>query len=152
MPARVVVYTDGGARGNPGPAAIGAVVVDPSREPPETVASVSETIGVATNNVAEYRAVIAGLEAALGLGAREVELRADSELVIRQLEGRYRVRTEALRPFHQEVQTLLTRFDRVRLTHVRREKNAEADALVNRALDALVEAEADGPADDGPAG
>lgn len=148
MPARVVVYTDGGARGNPGPAAIGAVVVDPHTEPPETVASVSEAIGVATNNVAEYRAVIAGLEAALEVGAREVELRADSELVIRQLEGRYRVKTETLRPFHDEARTLLTRFDRVRLTHVRRENNADADALVNQALDALVAGEDDGSAAD----
>lgn len=147
MTRRVVVYTDGGARGNPGPAAIGAVVVDPSKDPPETLASVSEAIGVATNNEAEYRAVVAGLECALELGAREVELRADSELVIRQLEGRYKVRTETLRPFYQEVQTLLTRFDRVRLAHVRREKNTEADALVNRALDeetASRDAETDG--------
>lgn len=147
MTRRVVVYTDGGARGNPGPAAIGAAVVDPSTDPPETLVSVSEAIGEATNNVAEYRAVIAGLEAALELGAREVELRADSELVIRQLEGRYKVKTESLRPYHQEAQTLLTRFDRARLTHVPRADNAQADALVNQALD-----EALGPGPDEAAG
>lgn len=151
MTRRVVVYTDGGARGNPGPAAIGAVVIDPAKDPPETLASVSEAIGVATNNEAEYRAVIAGLESALEMGAREVELRADSELVIRQLEGRYKVKTETLRPFHQAAQTLLTRFDRVRLTHVRREKNTEADALVNQALDEEA-ASRDAETDDAEAG
>ena len=83
----VEVYTDGGARGNPGPAAIGAVVVDPSTQPPTRLATVSERIGVATSNVAEYRAVIAGLEAARAFPARSLRMRADSMLVIRQLEG-----------------------------------------------------------------
>jgi ribonuclease HI len=132
----LVVYTDGGARGNPGPAAIGAVVLDPSSDPPEVVATVSECIGVTTNNVAEYRAVIAGLRAAQALGARRILLRADSQLVIRQLEGRYRVKQAHLRPLFEEAQALLDGFREVELSHVRREDNADADALVNAALDA----------------
>jgi ribonuclease HI len=132
----LVVYTDGGARGNPGPAAIGAVVLDPSSDPPEVVATVSECIGVATNNVAEYRAVIEGLKAAQAVGARRVVLRADSQLVIRQLEGRYRVKQAHLRPLFDEARALLEGFPEVELTHVRREDNVDADALVNAALDA----------------
>jgi ribonuclease HI len=132
----LVVYTDGGARGNPGPAAIGAVVLDPSSDPPAVVATVSERIGVTTNNVAEYRAVIEGLKAARGIGARRVVLRADSQLVIRQLEGRYRVKQAHLRPLFEEARALLDEFPEVELTHVRREDNADADALVNAALDA----------------
>lgn len=132
----LVVYTDGGSRGNPGPAAIGAVVLDPSSDPPEVVATVSECIGVTTNNVAEYQAVIEGLKAALAVGARRVVLRADSQLVIRQLEGRYRVKQAHLRPLFEEARALLDEFPEVELTHVRREENTDADALVNAALDA----------------
>lgn len=135
----LVVYTDGGARGNPGPAAIGAVVVDPSTDPPTTLATVSRTIGEATNNVAEYRALIAGLEAARAFSPRSLEVRADSELVIRQLEGRYQVRNAGLRPHYQRVRRLLRELrelGEVRLVHVPREENTEADALVNEALDA----------------
>lgn len=132
---RLIVHADGGARGNPGPAAIGAVVVDPSTDPPTVVATVSETIGVATNNVAEYRAVIAGLEAAAHHGAREVELRADSQLVVRQLEGEYRVKHADLKPLHAQARRLLDGFEATRVLHVPREQNADADALVNAALD-----------------
>ena len=132
----VEVFCDGGSRGNPGPAAIGAVVLDPSTDPPTVLASVSECIGVATNNVAEYRALIAGLEAALGFGPTTVRVRADSELLIRQLEGRYRVRNAGLQPLHREASALLARFARHELQHVRREFNTDADALVNAALDA----------------
>lgn len=135
------MYSDGGARGNPGPAAIGALVVDESVDPPVTLARISEAIGDATNNEAEYRALIAGLEAAREAGVRDVEVRADSELIIRQLEGRYRLKTESLRPFFEEAKQLVESFDRVRLVHVRREENAEADALVNEALDATIERE-----------
>ena len=135
-PDELVVYTDGGARGNPGPAAIGAVVFDPSTEPPAVVATVSECIGVTTNNVAEYRAVIEGLKAARSLGPRRVVLRADSQLVIRQLEGRYRVKQAHLRPLYEEARALLDGFPEIELTHVRREENVDADALVNAALDA----------------
>lgn len=135
-PRRVVVYSDGGARGNPGPAAIGAVVVDESTDPPTSLVRISEAIGEATNNVAEYRALIAGLEAAARVGAVEVDVRADSELVIRQLEGRYRVRNAGLQPLHRRARALLAGFHQVSLRHVRREENTEADALVNEALDA----------------
>lgn len=133
---RLVVYADGGARGNPGPAAIGAVVVDPTTDPPTIVATVSESIGVATNNVAEYRAVIAGLKVAERQGARHVEVRADSQLVVRQLTGEYQVKHAGLRPLFNHARALLDGFDEVRVVHVPREENADADSLVNAALDA----------------
>lgn len=136
MHDEVVVYSDGGARGNPGPAAIGAVVLDPSTDPPTTLATVSERIGITTNNVAEYEALIAGLEAARAFPARRVRVRADSQLVIRQLEGRYRVKQAHLRPLYERALALLEDYDEVDLAHVRREDNADADALVNAALDA----------------
>jgi ribonuclease HI len=132
----IVVYCDGGSRGNPGPAAIGAVVLDPATDPPTRLATVSERIGVATNNVAEYRALIAGLEAAAPYGARVIRVRADSELVVRQLEGRYKVKHEALRPLFFAARRLLDGYETVDLAHVRREHNVDADALVNAALDA----------------
>lgn len=132
----VEVFCDGGSRGNPGPAAIGAVILDPSVQPPRVLASVSECIGVATNNVAEYRALIAGLEAALEFSPTTVRVRADSELLIRQLEGRYRVRNAGLLPLFREASALLARFPVHELAHVRREYNTDADALVNAALDA----------------
>lgn len=132
----LLIYSDGGARGNPGPAAIGAVVMDPTTDPPGILATVSERIGVATNNVAEYRALVAGLEAARAFPARRVRLRADSELLIRQLEGRYRVKQAHLRPLYERARELLAGYDDVVLEHVRREENVDADALVNAALDA----------------
>ena len=133
----LVIYCDGGARGNPGPAAIGAVVLDPSTDPPSRLATVSERIGVATNNVAEYRALIAALEAAREFPARGVRVRADSQLVVRQLQGRYRVKQPHLRPYFERARELLAAYENVELAHVRREQNAEADALVNAALDAV---------------
>lgn len=132
----IVVYCDGGARGNPGPAAIGAVVLDPSVEPPRVLATVSERIGVTTNNVAEYEALIAGLRAAAPFRARVIRVRADSLLVIKQLRGEYRVRQPHLRPLYEEACALLKTYDVVDLEHVPRAANAEADALVNAALDA----------------
>jgi ribonuclease HI len=130
----ISVYTDGGSRGNPGPAAIGAVVYDMS-SPPQRLAVVSERIGVTTNNVAEYRAVIAGLEAAAPFGARRVHLRADSKLVVEQLRGTWKVKQEHLRPLHEQARRLLAQYDDVDVQHVRREFNTDADALVNAALD-----------------
>jgi ribonuclease HI len=112
-------------------------VFDPSVDPPAVLATVSECIGITTNNVAEYRALIAGLEAALEIGARRVSVRADSELVIRQLEGRYKVKSAHLKPFYEEALALLREFDEFDLGHVRREQNSDADALVNAALDAV---------------
>jgi ribonuclease HI len=133
--SELVIYCDGGARGNPGPAAIGAVVLDPSTDPPTRLATVSERIGVATNNVAEYRALVAALEAAREFPARRVRVRADSQLIVRQLEGRYRVKQAHLRPYYERARELLSEYEDVELTHVPREQNTEADALVNAALD-----------------
>jgi ribonuclease HI len=131
--ARLVVHVDGGARGNPGPAAIGVVV---SRPDGAVVDEVAEQIGVATNNVAEYRALLRGLERAAALGAREVELVNDSELVARQLMGVYKVKHPAMKPLHQEAMGALRAFDRWQIRSVPRAQNARADELVNRALDA----------------
>jgi len=138
-PARVVVFFDGGSRGNPGPAAIGALVVDATAgeggADARVLATVSETIGVTTNNVAEYRAAIAGLDAAHSLGARAVTVRGDSKLVIEQLAGRWKVKQPHLKPLHAQARALLAGFERYELEHVRRERNTDADALVNAALD-----------------
>jgi ribonuclease HI len=130
------IFCDGGSRGNPGPAGVGAVVLDASHEPPTQLASVSEAIGVATSNVAEYTALIRGLEVAAEHGAPRVEVRADSQLLIRQLEGRYRVKNAGLIPLHRRANELLAAYAEVDLQHVPREDNTDADALVNAALDA----------------
>jgi ribonuclease HI len=129
----VLIYCDGGSRGNPGPAAIGAVVFAPSGE---RIASVSERIGVTTNNVAEYRAFIAGLEAAEPFAARRVRVRADSMLVVKQVTGEWKIKEPHLRPLCAQARGLLARYDEVDIQHVRREFNHDADALVNAALDA----------------
>ncbi len=131
-PGRVTVNVDGGARGNPGPAAIGVEVHGPDGVLLEQLA---ERIGVATNNVAEYRALLRGLELAARLGAREVDLVNDSELVARQLTGAYRVKHPALRPLHEQAIEALRAFDGWSIRSVPRAQNAGADALVNRALD-----------------
>jgi ribonuclease HI len=128
----LIVYSDGAARGNPGPAGIGAVVLD---QDGEVVAEVAEGIGIATNNVAEYRAALAGLEAAREAGARSVHLRADSRLLIEQLAGRFRVKNPTLVRLHQQVRDVLQGFDEVSFEHVRREKNRHADRLANRGVD-----------------
>ncbi len=130
---RLVVNVDGGARGNPGPAAIGVVVSTPDGE---VLEEHSERIGSATNNVAEYRAMMLGLERALALGAREVELIGDSELVVRQVQGEYKVRDEVLWRLHKHVIRALAEFDSWSIRHVRREENEAADRLVNEVLDA----------------
>ena len=126
------VYSDGASRGNPGPSAIGAVVYDSEGREAHTV---SRRIGRATNNEAEYQAAIAGLEAALALGARNVKLVMDSELVVRQLEFRYRVRNPRLRPFFERLLDLRRRFDSFAVDAVARALNTKADALANQALD-----------------
>jgi ribonuclease HI len=137
MPDAILIYFDGGSRGNPGPAAIGAVVLDPSTMPPTRLAAVSEYIGETTNNVAEYRALIAGLEAAREYEARSVAVRGDSMLVLKQVEGAWRVKQPHLRPLLDDVRALLAPYEHVDLAHVRREENIDADLLVNAALDAL---------------
>ncbi len=128
-----MVNVDGGARGNPGPAAIAAVVATPEGE---ILEEHSETIGQATNNVAEYRALLLGIERARALGAREVELVGDSELIVRQVRGEYRVKDAALRELHARVDEALDGLERWSIRHVRREENERADRLVNEALDA----------------
>lgn len=129
---RVTINCDGAARGNPGPAGAGAVVV---AEDGTVLAEVAEGLGETTNNVAEYTAVIRGLEEAQRLGAREVLLRSDSQLLINQLTGRYRVKAPHLQPLHRQVRELLRSFDRVDLEHVPRERNVAADALANLGVD-----------------
>lgn len=123
---------DGGARGNPGPAAIAAVVATPEGE---VLEEIGETIGPATNNVAEYRALLLGIERAQALGAIELDLVGDSELIVRQVKGEYKVKDPTLRELHAQVRAALGGFDRWSIRHVRREHNAEADRLVNEALD-----------------
>jgi ribonuclease HI len=123
--------TDGGARGNPGPAAYGYVL---ETDDGTVLDARGETIGVATNNVAEYRALIAGLEKAIELGVDELEVVSDSELLVRQMQGEYRVKNEALRALNDEANDLERKLRRVRYTAVRREHNELADQLVNDAL------------------
>jgi ribonuclease HI len=130
---KVILHVDGGARGNPGPAAIGVVI---SASDGEVLEELAEPIGVATNNVAEYRAVLRGVERARGLGATEVEIVNDSELVARQLTGAYRVKHAAMKQLHAEAIGALRGFDSWRIRSVPRAQNARADELVNRALDA----------------
>jgi ribonuclease HI len=130
---KLVLHVDGGARGNPGPAAIGVVISEPGGA---LVEEVSERIGVATNNVAEYRAVLRGLERAHALGASEIELIGDSELVARQLTGAYKVKHPALKELFLEALRSLRGFERWDFRTVPRAQNAHADALVNAALDA----------------
>jgi ribonuclease HI len=130
---KVVLHVDGGARGNPGPAAIGVVVSAPDGE---VLEELGERIGVATNNVAEYRALLRGLERAQALGASEVEIVNDSELVARQLTGAYKVKHPAMKPLHAEAIAALRRLDAWRVRSVPRAQNARADELVNQALDA----------------
>ena len=124
--------TDGGARGNPGPAAYGYVL---EAEDGTVLDARGETIGIATNNVAEYRALIAGLEKAVELGIDELEVVSDSELLVKQMQGEYRVKNEALRELNDEANSLERKLGRVRYTAVRREHNELADKLVNEALD-----------------
>ena len=131
-PARVTINCDGAARGNPGPAGAGAIVVD---EEGAVLAEVAEGLGETTNNVAEYTAVIRGLEEAKRLGAHEVLLRSDSQLLINQLTGRYRVKAPHLQPLHRRVRALLVGFAKVDLEHVPRERNVEADRLANLGVD-----------------
>lgn len=130
---KLIVNVDGGARGNPGPAAIGVVVRDGSGE---IIEETAEPIGRATNNVAEYRALIRGIGRAAALGADEVELIGDSELIVKQVLGQYKVKKPDLKALHAEAKAALADFSAWSIRHVLREQNAEADALVNQALDA----------------
>lgn len=128
-----ILWTDGAARGNPGPAGIGALLKTPSGE---VLSADSAYLGEATNNVAEYKALLLGLERALALGVKKIEVRADSELLIKQIKGQYQVRNAGLRPLYEAALKLLSRFEASTLSHVRREHNAEADRLANAGIDA----------------
>jgi ribonuclease HI len=130
--AKLTVNVDGGARGNPGPAAIGVVVRGPGGE---VVEERGERIGRATNNVAEYKALLLGIELAAAHGASELELVGDSELIVRQVEGRYKVKDATMKELHAEVKRALEPFESWSIRHVRRADNAEADRIVNEALD-----------------
>jgi ribonuclease HI len=139
-PRRLVVRTDGAARGNPGPASAGAVLIDGSRPdawdpdaPP--VASISDFLGVQTNNVAEYTGLVRALALARELGAREVDLLLDSMLIVEQLHGRWRVKDAKLQPLHAEARRHLAAFERWSARHVPRAQNRAADALANEAID-----------------
>jgi ribonuclease HI len=127
--------TDGGARGNPGPAAFGYVI---EAEDGDVLAAHGETIGRATNNVAEYRGLVAGMEKAAELGVRELEVVSDSELLVKQMRGEYRVKNEALKELWEDASDLERKFAKVRYTAVRRAHNELADKLVNEALDAEI--------------
>jgi ribonuclease HI len=128
---KLVINTDGLSKNNPGQAAIGAVLKDSTGK---VVSRISKSIGIASNNVAEYRAIITALDAARKLGADEIELRSDSELVVKQLNGRYKVKSTDLRPLYLDSARLLNGFKKVALIHIPREQNKEADRLANQAL------------------
>lgn len=130
---KVIVHVDGGARGNPGPAAAACVISDAAGE---TLAEHTELLGRATNNVAEYRALLLGLAKARELGATEIEVIGDSELIAKQVQGIYKVKHEAMRPLYLDAMKALREFDSWSIRTVPRARNAQADALVNAALDA----------------
>ena len=134
---RVVAHVDGGARGNPGPAAAACVITRPDGH---VLAERARLLGATTNNVAEYQALLLGLQTARELGAREVEVIGDSELIARQITGVYRVKRESLRALHRNALEALGEFERWSIRTVPRERNAGADALVNAALDGAVAA------------
>ncbi len=129
---KIIIYTDGGARGNPGPAGVGAVLYNTQRQ---VVAEVSEYLGVATNNQAEYQALIFALQRATKLGAEEVDCYLDSELVVKQLQHKYKVKNKDLASLFLKVHNLVFNFKKISYTHIPREQNQEADRLANQAMD-----------------
>lgn len=128
----VIIYTDGGARGNPGPAGAGAVILREGK----VLAQISEFLGVQTNNVAEYTALILALKKALELKVENVEVRMDSELIVKQMNGMYKVKHAGLKPLFIQACNLSKKFSTFRVVHVRREENRQADKLANDAMDA----------------
>lgn len=126
------LFTDGAARGNPGPAGIGVVIRDATGA---VVDEIAEYLGETTNNQAEYRALVRGLERAVALGADGVEVRADSELMVRQMLGQYKVKHPELKPLYEQAKGLVAKVAQFGIRHVPREQNREADALANRAID-----------------
>lgn len=131
-PLRTRLFTDGAARGNPGPAGAGAVIISPDGH---IVAKVGKFLGDSTNNVAEYMGLILGLKRAKAMGIKELDVLADSELMVKQLSGEYAVKAEHLKPLHLEAEALLKGFADVTVRHIPREENAQADAMSNRAID-----------------
>lgn len=129
---KIIIYTDGGSRGNPGPAGIGVVLYN---EKKERIAEISKYLGVTTNNQAEYTALIEGLKKAKDLGAKEVSVFMDSELVVKQLKHEYKVKNKDLAPLFLQVYNLSLNFSKISFTHVYREHNSEADKLANEAMD-----------------
>jgi ribonuclease HI len=129
---KFIIYTDGGARGNPGPGGIGAVIYDENRHP---VAEISEYLGHTTNNQAEYKALIAALKKAATLGADDLECFLDSELIVKQLKREYKVKNKDLAPLFLEIHNLSLSFHHLTYTHIPREKNKVADRLANEAMD-----------------
>lgn len=129
---RTCLYTDGAARGNPGPAGAGAVIVNPDGH---IVAKIGKFLGDSTNNVAEYMGLILGLKRAKAMGIKELDVYSDSELLVKQLAGDYAVKAEHLKALHDEVRSLLEGFSEIQVRHIPREQNAQADAMSNRAID-----------------
>lgn len=129
---RARLHTDGGARGNPGPAGIGAVLFDPDGN---VIGELARGIGSATNNVAEYTALVEGLELALRKGVTKLEVFMDSQLVVSQVKGEWKIKNERLRSLAAKAQSLLSKFDSATLSHVRREQNSDADKLANQGMD-----------------
>ncbi|SDK39506.1 ribonuclease HI [Natronincola ferrireducens] len=128
----VIIYTDGGSRGNPGEAGIGIVIEDAEGN---SIKEISQYIGTQTNNVAEYKALSRALEVAVDMGATNVTCYLDSELVTKQIKGEYKVKNERMIPMYNMVMPLVNKFDKFHIEHIRREKNKKADALANRAMD-----------------
>ena len=130
--SKLIIYTDGGSRGNPGPAGAGAIIYDENRK---VIAEISEFLGITTNNQAEYRAILAGIKKAVALQASEVEFYLDSELAVKQLNREYKVKNKDLAPLFLAVYNLTLRFTKISFTHIPRERNSEADRLANEAMD-----------------
>lgn len=130
-----VLYTDGGARGNPGPAGAGALLLAPDGT---EVEAISAYLGEQTNNQAEYRALLLGLQAAIDNDVQELDVRMDSELIVKQMKGEYKVKNHGMKILHDQAKLLVAKFDVVNFSHIPREQNSDADALVNQAIDAHV--------------
>jgi ribonuclease HI len=131
---KVIIHTDGAARGNPGPAAIGVII---KGENGNLLARISRCIGVTTNNQAEYQAIITALEKAISLSVQQVALKSDSELVVKQINGQYKIKNTGLRALYQRVVQLIGSLESFSISYIPREQNAGADALANKALDSI---------------
>ena len=129
---KLIIYTDGAARGNPGPAAIGAVLKDTANK---TIATISRRLAPTTNNQAEYLAIISGLEKAVSLGAKNIIVKSDSELAVKQIKGQFKIKNTALRPLYQQVVQLTGKLESFSISYIPREQNRQADDLANKALD-----------------